>query len=226
MNKLVLFDIDKTLIDRSICHHVAFSYAFKKVYNVTVDISIINYAGMTDPQIIMEILTCIGLDEDLIKSKIDECMEAIVDYFRKNAEREDIPALDGAKELLDALENRVIIGLITGNLEPIALEKMRKAGLSRYFKVGGFGSDNINRTELVKTAIRRAKDNCNFNGSEVFVVGDTPRDVKAGFEVGAKSIGVATGRYSKKELKDSGADFIFDNLRDKEKIIEIILKNP
>ena len=83
MNKLVLFDIDKTLIDRSICHHVAFSHAFKKVYGVTVDISIINYAGMTDPQIIMEVLTCIGLDEGLIKVKIDECMEAIVDYFEK-----------------------------------------------------------------------------------------------------------------------------------------------
>ena len=225
MNKLVLFDIDKTLIDRSICHHVAFSHAFKKVYGVTVDISIINYAGMTDPQIIMEVLTCIGLDEHLIKSKMDECMESIVDYFKKNAEREDIPALEGAKELLMELQNKVIIGLITGNLEPVALEKMRKAGLSRYFKVGGFGSDNINRTELVKTAIRRAKDNCNFNGIEVFVVGDTPRDVKAGFEAGAKSIGVATGRYSKKELKDSGADFVFDNLKDNEKILKVILED-
>jgi phosphoglycolate phosphatase len=181
---------------------------------------------MTDPQIIMEVLKCIGLDEHLIKSKIDECMESIVDYFKKNAEREDIPALEGGKDLLMELENKVIIGLIIGKLEPIALEKMRKAGLSLYFKVGGFGSDNINRTELVKTAIKRGKDNYNFNGSEVFVVGDTPRDIKAGFEAGAKSIGVATGRYSKNELKDSGADFVFDNLKDKEKIVEIILKNP
>ena len=91
---------------------------------------------MTDPQIIMEVLTCIGLDKNLIKDKIDKCMKAIVDYFEKNAEREDIPALDGVKELLDALENKVIIGLITGNLEPIALEKMRKAGLHRYFPGG------------------------------------------------------------------------------------------
>ncbi|MGB9977844.1 HAD family hydrolase [Methanobacterium sp.] len=224
MDKLVLFDIDKTLIDRSICHHVAFSYAFKKIYGVTVDISIINYAGMTDPQIAMEVLKCIGLDESLVKVRIDECMDAIVDYFKENAERENIPALDGAKELLDALENKVIIGLITGNLEPIALEKMRKAGLSRYFHVGGFGSDNINRTELVKTAIKRAKDNHNFNGSEVFVIGDTPRDIKAGYEAGARSIGVATGRYSKEELKDSGADFVFDSLKDKKKIVEIILQ--
>jgi phosphoglycolate phosphatase len=225
MNKLVLFDIDKTLIDRSICHHVAFSYAFKKVYGVTVDISIINYAGMTDPQIAVEVLKCVGLDENLIKSKLNECMEAVVDYFKENAEREDIPALDGAKELLDTLENKVIIGLITGNLEPIALEKMKKAGLRRYFKVGGFGSDDINRTELVKTAIKRAKDNYNFSGSEVFVFGDTPRDIKAGFEAGAKSIGIATGRYSKEELKDSGADFVFDNLKDKERIVESILGN-
>ncbi len=225
MNKLVLFDIDKTLINRSICHHVAFSYAFKKIYGVTVDISIINYAGMTDPQIAVEVLRCVGLDENLIKAKLDECMEAVTDYFEKNAQREDIPALDGAKELLDALENKVIIGLITGNLEPIALEKMKKAGLRRYFKVGGFGSDNINRTELVKTAIKRARDNYDFRGSEVFVFGDTPRDIKAGFEAGAKSIGVATGRYSKEELKNSGADFVFDNLNDKKKILNIIFEN-
>lgn len=224
MDKLVLFDIDKTLIDRSICHHVAFSYAFKEVYDVTVDISIINYAGMTDPQIAVEVLKRIGLDENLIKSKLNKCMDAVVDYFKENAEREDIPALDGAKELLDALENKVIIGLITGNLEPIALEKMRKAGLSRYFSVGGFGSDNINRTELVKTAIGRAKDSHNFDGSEVFVFGDTPRDINAGLEAGAKSMGVATGRYSKEELKNSGADFAFDNLKDKEKILKVILK--
>ena len=224
MDKLVLFDIDKTLIDRSICHHVAFSYAFKEVYGVTIDISIINYAGMTDPQIAVEVLKRVGLDENLIKSKLDKCMDAVVDYFKENVEREDIPALDGAKELLDALENNVIIGLITGNLEPIALEKMRKAGLSHYFQVGGFGSDNINRAELVKTAIKRAKDIHGFNGSEVFVFGDTPRDINAGLEAGAKSIGVATGKYSKKELKDSGADFVFDNLKDKEKIVEIIFK--
>lgn len=225
MNKLVLFDIDKTLIDKSICHHVAFSYAFKEVYGIAVDISIINYAGMTDPQIIMEVLKCVGLDENLIKAKLEECMDTIVDYFEKNGEREDIPPLDGARELLDALENKVIIGLVTGNLEPIALEKMRKADLRRYFKVGGFGSDNINRTEIVKIAIKRAKDNYNFKGNEVFVIGDTPKDIKAGFEAGAKSIGVATGRYSKEELKDSGADFAFDNLKDKEKILKVILGN-
>ena len=152
-------------------------------------------------------------------------MHAIVDYFEKNAQREDIPALDGAKELLDALKDEVIIGLFTGNLEPIALEKMRKAGLSRYFQVGGFGSDNINRAELVKTAIKMAKDNYNFSGSETFVIGDTPRDIKAGFEAGAKSMGVSTGRYSKEELKDSGADFVFDSLTDKKEILKVILEN-
>ncbi|WP_424354714.1 HAD hydrolase-like protein [Methanobacterium sp. MBAC-LM] len=124
-----------------------------------------------------------------------------------------------------ALEDKVIIGLIIGNLEPIALEKMKKAGLSRYFQVGGFGSDNINRTELVKTAIKRARDGHDFDGSEIFVFGDAPRDVKAGFESGAKTVGVATGRYSKDELKDSGADFVFDDLKDKERIAESILGN-
>jgi hypothetical protein len=82
---------------------------------------------MTDPQIAVEVLKCVGLDENLIKTKLDECMGAVVDYFKENAEREDISALDGVKELLDTLENKVIIGLITGNLKPIALEKNEKS---------------------------------------------------------------------------------------------------
>jgi phosphoglycolate phosphatase len=223
MNKLVLFDIDRTLIGRSECHHAAFSYAFKKVYNVDVGIKIINYAGMTDPCIVIEVLKKIGLNESLIKAKIEECLDVIVDYFRKNVSRDNIPILDGVEELLRELNKHdVIMGIVTGNLDPIARGKLKKIGLNHYFKVGGFGSDNINRTELVKIVINLANDYYNFNDDDVFVIGDTPRDIKAGLEAGVKTIGVATGRYLKEELEDSGADFVFENLKDKNGILKII----
>ncbi len=224
MNRLVLFDIDRTLIGRSQCHHDAFSYAFKKVYGVDVDIRIINYGGMTDPDIAIQVLKKIGLSEDEIIPKLNMCMNTIVDHFQKNVHKDKIPILPGVKELLGLLEgNGILLGLITGNLEPVAWGKLESIKIAHYFKLGGFGSDNINRTELVKIAIKKARDNFNFNGT-TFAIGDTPRDIKAGFEANAKTIGVATGTYSTRELKNYGADFVFENLKDKERIWDVLLK--
>ncbi|WP_431063384.1 HAD family hydrolase [Methanobacterium sp.] len=224
MQKLILFDIDKTLIDRSQCHHDAFTNAFKEVYGVDITIDHINYHGMTDPQIIMEVLGKKGLEESLIKSKSDECLKALANYFEKNVKNDNMQILKGVKELLKELdEYMVLMGLVTGNIEPIAWGKMKKLGINRYFKVGGFGSDDINRTVLVKTAIKRAQNNYGFSG-ETFVIGDTPKDIKAGFEANAKTIAVATGIYSITELENSGADYVFRSLEDKEEILDIILK--
>jgi phosphoglycolate phosphatase len=223
MNRLVLFDVDLTLIGRSQCHHDAFAYAFKKVYNVDTDIKIINYGGMTDPNIAIEVLKKVGLKEELILSKLDECMDTIVDYFQKNVKRDTIPILPGVKELLELLnKNGILLGLITGNLEPIAWGKLKTIHLNHYFKLGGFGSDSRDRTELVKIAVKKAQENFNFNG-KTFVVGDTHRDIKAGKEANAETIAVATGTYSVEELQNYGADFVFDNLKDKEEILKVII---
>lgn len=225
MDRLVLFDVDRTLIGRSQCHHDAFSYAFKKVYNVDVDIRIINYGGMTDPDIAIQVLKKIGLNEDEIMPKLGSCMDTIVDYFINNVKRDIIPILPGVKDLLESLEgNGILLGLITGNLEPIAWGKMKSIHIDHYFKLGGFGSDNIDRTELVKTAIEKARNDFNFNGT-TFVIGDTPRDIKAGFEADAKTIAVATGTYSMQELKEFNPDFVFQDLKEKEEILNVIMKH-
>ena len=124
MNRLILFDVDRTLIGRSQCHHDAFSYAFKKVYDVDVDIRIIDYGGMTDPDIAIQVLKKIGLNESEILPKLDQCMDMIVDYFQNNIKRDKIPILPGVRALLELLTNDgILLGLITGNLEPVAWGK-------------------------------------------------------------------------------------------------------
>ena len=92
--------------------------------------------------------------------------------------------------------------------------------------MGGFGSDHISRTELVKIAIKRAGEKFGFKpGNNVFSIGDAPSDMKAGREGGAfKCIGVTTGIFSKEQLKEAGADYVFKNLLDKDKILKIILQ--
>ncbi len=223
MNRLVLFDVDRTLIGRSQCHHDAFTHAFKKVYDVDTDIRIINYGGMTDPDISIQVLRKIGMNDDLIFSKLDSCMDKIVEYFLENVKRDRIPILPGVEDLLKSLDRKkVLLGLITGNLEPVAWGKLKSINIDQYFKLGGFGSDSIDRTELVKIAVKKATNDFNFNGI-TFVIGDTPRDIKAGFEADTKTIAVATGTYTKEELKKFNPDFAFKNLENKNEISRVIL---
>lgn len=224
MEKLVLFDIDRTLIVGDKSHRAAFSHAFKKVYGVETNIDVINPHGMTDQQVIIEVLKKNDLDEATIKSKLKECMEAMISHFNEVVDEFEITIIDGIPELLEELKkNNILLGLVTGNLEPIAHGKLKKVGLDQYFKVGGFGSDDINRTNLVKLAIGRAEQNLNFKfENNVFVVGDTPKDVKAGKEAGVKTIAVATGLYSTEQLKNTDADFVFDNFS-KSEILQTIL---
>ncbi len=224
MNKLILFDVDRTLVLSSKAHHKAFSEAFKKAYGVNATIEIINHHGMTEQQIIIEVLKKSGLSEQEIKSKIKECMKVMVDSFNKSIESEKIIPLDGVQELLKELEkNNFLMGLVTGNLEDIARGKLKKAGINHYFKIGGFGSDDINRVNLVKLAIKRAEENFTFESNKnIFLIGDAPQDIKAGKEAGVKAIGITTGIYSEKELKEAGADYTIASLKDKKRILEII----
>ncbi|MCX6761781.1 MAG: HAD family hydrolase [Candidatus Moranbacteria bacterium] len=223
--KLVLFDIDKTLVKSSAGHRAAFSAAFKEIYGIDASIDIIQPSGMTDQQIIFEVLKIKGLDEEKIKSKLDLCMEKMADVFSGMIATAELTILPGVKELLEELKNNgVLIGLVTGNLEPIAQSKMKKLNLDRYFKVGGFGNDHIDRTELVKIAIKKARSKFDFIFSNnVYLFGDAPQDMKAGNEAGIIPIGVTTGIYSKQQLENAGASLVLNDLTDTEEILRYVL---
>jgi phosphoglycolate phosphatase len=213
MSKLVLFDIDKTLIKSSSAWR--FSEAFKKVYGVDTNISIINHHGMTDQQIIIEVLKKNGIDEKIIVSKLKEYMTEMVDSYKKSGEKDEIILLGDVKESIDALIKKgdIVLGLVTGILESIAWAKLKKAGIDGYFSVGGFGSDDINRANLVRLAVKKAEDKFGIKFDTVFLVGDAPQDMKAGKEAGVKTAGVTTGIYTKKDLEKAGADYIMAGLK-------------
>ncbi|MBM4240532.1 MAG: HAD family hydrolase [Euryarchaeota archaeon] len=220
---LALFDIDGTLVRGARCHYQAFVHAVRKFYGVKDDISGINYAGKTDPQILMEVLELSGIKETLIKQHLQDCLDYMTRYYLANVHRENVQALGGVKKLLGELQRRkVLMGLTTGNLEPIAHAKLGRVGLDSYFPLGGFGSDYPQRRCLVKKAIKCARQNFGYKGNSIFVIGDTPRDVNAGKSTGALTIGVATGRYTTHELEKSGADFVLNDLTDKNEFLEII----
>lgn len=227
IRKLALFDIDGTLMKGSrLKDEIALPKAIEKTYGLKADIDVINRHGMTDPLIIIEVLKKHGLDEKTILPKLDECEKTLAEIFAENIENDEFGVFPGVEESLNQLEKRgVLLGLVTGNLEPIARLEMERIGLNHYFRLGGFGSDDGDRARLVKLAIRRAKERFGFddNGA-VFLFGDTPKDIKAGKEAtGVKTVGVATGIYSMEELKAAGADFVLENLKDADRVLKIVL---
>lgn len=228
MEKLVLFDIDGTItkkITKTSLHSIAFSEAIKKVFDVDCDIHTITPDGKTDQQIIIEVLVQKGIEKERVREKMDDITKEMVAVFERGINTEEMAIQRGVKDLLDELDrNNMLSGLLTGNLEPIAMAKMKRIGLDGYFKLGGFGSDDEVRSNLIKIAIDRAKNKFGFNyNNNVFVVGDTPLDIKAGKEAGIKTIGVATGKYSIEDLKKENPDFVFEDLLDKKGIVDALV---
>ena len=224
MATLALFDVDGTLISGAISHWLAFSEAFRKVYGVEADASVIKCHGMTDWQIIVEVLRKSGLDDNMINAKMTECMSVMEKCFAKAVATDDIRLLNGVMDTLKELESREVrMGIVTGNLRSIALGKMKKVGLERFLKLGGFGNDSADRARLVQLAIERAESEFGAKFGNVFLFGDTPRDIEAGKKAAVKTVGVATGIYSKQQLSEVGADFVLDDLSDTPKVLKIVL---
>ena len=220
--KLVLFDIDHTLLDVGDTHKAAFAHAFKRVLGLDLDYSTWKVHGYTDLQIIEEFMDKFGIEKD--SEKIREIIKVMIDYF----ERQDIShsfLLDGALELVTELKknDEVILGLVTGNIEEIAYIKLKHLDMDEYFVLGGFGHISIVRRDLVIDAIEKAEEKFGpILKLDVTIIGDTIHDITAAKDAGVKVIAVSTGAYSNDELNEKNPDYLFDNLKDTKKIKEII----
>jgi len=228
MKVLVLFDIDRTILRTKFypsTQRRAFSVAMKEVYGINTDVDLIEHRGMTDQQILIEILKLHGFSNDEIQKGLARCMQRMEEFFRKHLRADELEVLEGVEELLKRLqEEGVFLGLITGNLKVIAKKKLTELGLWDYFQVGAFGSDSVDRAKLVRLAVRRTKK-LGFKPERIFTIGDTPRDVDAAKKSGIKNIktiAVATGSSSVDELKEAGADFVFKNLKDVDAVVSVI----
>jgi phosphoglycolate phosphatase len=230
--RLVLFDIDGTLLSASGAGRRAIHTALRDVFGTT---GPDNYwfDGKTDRQIVRDLMRSVGHSDDTI----DERMAAVEERYLECLHRElKDPAhpthlYPGVGELLDVLEARddVTLGLVTGNLEEGARAKLRASGLEpARFVVGAFGSDHETRSELPAIAQRRARDTLgvDIDGTAVVVIGDTPADIACGRGIGARAIGVATGRYSAAELEAHSPSAVFDNFGPTDRVVAAIMGAP
>jgi phosphoglycolate phosphatase-like HAD superfamily hydrolase len=223
--KVLLFDIDATLLKTGYAGLRALDRAFERLYGVHEATKGIRPAGKTDPSIIREMLagSAPSLDPD---REIPRVVELYLEYLGKEVEvSPGFQVMPGVPELLEALSRipQLVLGIATGNLEEGAYIKLRRAGLGSYFSFGGFGSDSENRTEVVLKAIRRAKDHLNGEvpSDSIYVIGDTPRDILHAKEAGVRTVAVATGSSDTGELSRYDPDYLFEDFSVTSRVVEI-----
>jgi len=226
--KLVLFDIDGTILLSDGAGRRSMERALTSIFGSSGDAQY-RYDGKTDRQIVRELMRHEGHGD----AHIDEHMHVLLDTYltglRSELETDEhrVVLLPGVMPLLNALEQRadVVLGLLTGNLIEGAEVKLRAAGIDpARFRVGAYGSDRESRPDLPAVAQQRAAAmlGAMMPGERVVVIGDTPADIQCGRGIGARAIGVATGRYSVEELRAHSPAAVFENLTDTGAVIRAI----
>ena len=214
MKKLLLFDIDGTLINSGEAGSAALDRVFHERFGIEKAFSRIECAGKTDLLIIKEGLSLHGLvaQDGLLASIVADYLKHLEVTIRNKKKH----VLAGVVEFLEALRARGFstLGLLTGNLEQGARIKLEPFGLNRYFPFGAFGSDHEDRNLLLPLAVRRftKMTGVQVRYEDCLVVGDTPRDVTCSKPYGAVTVAVASGPYAYEALLKTGADFVLKDL--------------
>jgi phosphoglycolate phosphatase len=227
--RVVLFDIDGTLVSTDGAGRRAMEYAMHATYGVT-GVEGYRYDGKTDRQIVREQLRLLGHED----ATIDRGLHDVISTYLTRLPLELAASTGshvvhpGVLTLLSVLERdpRMVVGLLTGNVESGAAAKLEVTGIGRArFVLGAFGSDHEVRAELPEIARQRAVTHLGRSvpGDALVIIGDTPADMTCGTAIGARAIGVTTGRYGRDELAAHDPVGIFDALDDVAAVTDAIL---
>ena len=214
--KLLLFDIDGTLVDTHGAGLRAINRAFEQLYGHPAVLDGISLAGQTDGRIMMDIFAKAGMDYSS-----DELERIKIIYFENLAhelQHGQNKLLPGIAELVPALHRNenIHLALLTGNWQRSARLQLDVFGLNEYFAFGAFADDAIDRPDLVPVALGRFERQFGFipPSHDIYVIGDTPSDISCAKSHGAVSVAVATGSYSMDKLSVFEPDFMFESLEE------------
>lgn len=222
MRKLVLFDIDGTLMTTGNVARQAITDAMMEVFGSAGSVAKTSFSGKTDPQIVHEIMTELGISDDEIRARLSESLGRYVMKLAERLHPSDVRVLAGVRDLLERLmgqPDEFLIGLLTGNVVDGARVKLTQAGLLRYFDppwIGAFGDDAMSRDALPAIVLRRVEDRFQrtFSQKDIVIIGDSPHDVTCGKALNVRSIAVATGWHTVPDLLSYQPDHMFADLSD------------
>ena len=215
--RILLFDIDGTLVSTGGAGTVAWSQAFEELHGIPADIGKYTDAGMTDPDVGAQTFEAVLHRKptahelaQLIQRRLEHLPEAV-------AASTGYKVLPGVPQRLRQLSrDGHLLGLITGNGDGAAHIKLQRGDLNRWFTFGAYASAGLDRAGIVREAVQRAESILGEDvpNADIFVVGDTPRDIDAAHAVGCTAVAVATGHYDRDALSGAGADHVLQTLEE------------
>lgn len=222
--RLLLFDIDGTLITSGGAGEAALKDAMLSRFGVQEDLDGIILAGATDLRIARELLEKHGIP--VSPGNVSALIDAYIGHLSERIGRHDGRLLPGIIPLLNILSERedAVLALLTGNVSRGAEIKLTHYGVWDFFEFGAFADDHHDRNELGKFARERARERHGeeFPPSRIYVIGDTPKDIECGRAIGACTVAIATGHYSPAELKAHRPDFLFEDLSDSVRVVSLL----
>lgn len=223
MDKLVLFDINETLVrdTKDVSEYV--SESIRNIYGTLVEVDLSKYPGMTSQEIAEAVLLENGMPKEEIEQKLVRYTEDLFYSYYNVAGRDRQVLLDGAKELLDDLTKKgVLIGIATGESEKTARFRLEKTGMSNYFAFGAFAKDGKSAYDILSRALEKAKSDFAFSGNAVLVC-SYPNFVTAAKRLSIMCVGFAGGKFSEEELGGAGADVVIKSLKDRGRVMKLLL---
>jgi len=224
--KLVIFDMDQTLVDFISVHQQTTRQIFKQFFNVDAGLEEVDFSGRNMADTFIELANLKNISREEVQNNATGLLETYESLFGQNIPKDGSNnILPGVSDLLQALAiTDKVVALYTGDSHGIVKHVLSATKLGKYFSFCVYGTEARTRVEMVKLAMKRAEEitNFKFKGKNVVIIGDSTRDIDCGKEVDAVTIAVATGPHSLEELAAHHPDFLFLNLNDHSKVLAAI----
>ncbi|GAB4365410.1 MAG: HAD hydrolase-like protein [Calditrichia bacterium] len=225
--KLILFDIDGTLISTRGVAAVLMAEAVSQVLHKPIQWTYLDFVGNTDRNILLSLLrrnSGVGAPlEEMVQEALEVYLARLEGAMKTSGVARILP---GVKKLLRELsaDHSFALGLLTGNVRRGAQYKLRPLKLESYFPIGAFGDDALKRDDLPPFAIQRAEKyyRCFFEREDTWIIGDSLNDIKCARNNHLRSLAVATGRMSTGELEQGHPTALLPDLADTKKVISIL----